>query len=132
MDLVPERSTTTRPAGAHFTGGVWRTNYLAGDGPQGLAGARFLYGPGARSHWHIHEHEQAIIGEHGHGLVFWEGLDTALRLGSDDWWHVAPGVRHWHGATPDSVFSHLAVTAGGATIWLDEVTEEEYLRAIPR
>lgn len=132
MELIPERSTTTEPAGSHFTGGVWRTNYLAGDGPQGLAGARFLYAPGGRSHWHIHEHEQAIIGVHGHGLVFWEGLEHAHRLGSDDWWHVEPGVRHWHGATPDSVFSHLAVTAGGATLWLEEVSETEYLRALPR
>lgn len=127
MKLIPEPSSTTRPAGPDFTEGVWRTDFIDGSGPQGLAGSRFDYAPGARSHWHIHEHEQAIIVVHGHGLVLWEGLDGPEALDTGDWWHVEPGVPHWHGATGDSIFGHLAVTAGGATIWLGAVTEEHFL-----
>jgi len=40
--------------------------------------------------------------------------------------HVPVGLRHWHGATPDQAFVHLAVTAGGDTVWLGEVTPEQY------
>jgi quercetin dioxygenase-like cupin family protein len=62
----------------------------------------------------------------GTGLVCWEGLESAVVLGVGDWWHVQPGVAHWHGATASSPFAHLAVTAGGRTHWRDEVTEDEY------
>ena len=45
--------------------------------------------------------------------------------------NIAPEVVHWHGASPDSRFTHLAinpnVSKGGAVIWLQPVTDEEYL-----
>ena len=91
-----------------------------------LAGARFLYEPGARSYWHVHECEQAIIAAYGTGVVAWEGLDAPRVLRAGDWWHVEPGVPHWHGATTASAFAHLAVTAGGATHWLHEVSDADY------
>jgi hypothetical protein len=45
--------------------------------------------------------------------------------------HVPVGLRHWHGATPDQAFVHLAVTAGGDTVWLGEVTPSSMPRADP-
>ena len=112
---------------AHFTGRVWRSDYLEPADPNHMAGARFLYEPGARSFWHVHEQEQAIIAIYGAGIVAWEGLAAPRTLEVGDWWHVAPNVPHWHGASPTSVFAHLAVTAGGPTIWLREVSAEDYL-----
>jgi quercetin dioxygenase-like cupin family protein len=127
MRIIRDRATASSLADpAHFTGRVWRTNYIEPDDEDGMSGSRFLYEPGARSHWHIHEHEQAIVAVHGSGLVAWHGLDAPQQLAVGDWWHVEPGVPHWHGAIPSSAFAHLAVTAGGATIWLHEVTDRDY------
>jgi quercetin dioxygenase-like cupin family protein len=120
-------STLAEPA--NFTGRVWRTDYLSPAAVDDLRGARFEYEPGARSYWHLHDREQAIVVVGGHGLVAWEGLDRPHLLAPGDWWHVEPEVPHWHGATPETTFAHLAVTAGGGTTWLTEVSAEEYAAA---
>jgi quercetin dioxygenase-like cupin family protein len=127
MRVLPEPSVPASLADrANFTGRVWRTEFIRPADADHLAGARFSYEPGARSHWHIHEREQAIIAVYGCGVVAWEGLDAPVALRAGDWWHVEPGVPHWHGATGISAFTHLAVTAGGATTWLHEVAEADY------
>lgn len=129
MRVVPEREVSSFLADpANFTGRVWRTDYLRPEDPDALSGSRFLYEPGARSHWHVHEHEQAIIGVHGRGVVSWEGLDAPLWIEPGDWWHVGAGVAHWHGAGPHAVFAHVAVTAGGRTFWRTEVSADDYAR----
>ena len=127
-DSVP----SSRADSATFTGMVWRTDYIQPPDLDHLAGSRFLYEPGARSFWHVHEREQAIVAVYGSGLVSWEGRDAPTPLEVGDWWHVEPGVPHWHGATPTSPFAHLAVTAGGPTIWLHKVSETEYTTAPTR
>ena len=116
---------------SRFTGGVTRADVLPRRRPSGLQGNVFTYAPGARSSWHVHEGEQALIVVRGEGLVQWEGLETPRRVRAGDWVHVTPGVPHWHGATPDSEFSHLAVTASGATHWRDPVSQEDYLAGPP-
>jgi quercetin dioxygenase-like cupin family protein len=127
MRVIDDARTPSALADStRFTGRVWRTDYLLPQDEEALAGSRFLYEPGARSHWHQHDREQAIVVVSGHGLVAWEGLDAPRLLAPGDWWHVTPGVPHWHGATPESTFAHLAVTAGGGTTWLREVTAQEY------
>lgn len=127
MRIVTEHAAvSTRADPACFTGRVWRTDFITPTAAAGLSGIRFVYEPGARSFWHVHECEQAIIAVSGSGLVFWEGLDAPRQLEAGDWWHVVPGVPHWHGAGPDTLFSHLAVTAGGSTTWLHEVSMTDY------
>ncbi|MEO5653271.1 MAG: VOC family protein [Marmoricola sp.] len=110
-----------------FTGEVTRVKVLAGARPGGLRGDVFSYEPGARSKWHVHEGEQALVVVRGEGLVQWAGLQTPRRVRPGDWVHVVPGVPHWHGATPDSEFSHLAITASGGTEWREPVAERDYL-----
>jgi quercetin dioxygenase-like cupin family protein len=125
--VVAQDSVSTRPADpACFTGSVDRTQVLPEARPSGLRGDVFSYAPGARSVWHVHEGEQALVVVRGEGLVCWEGLDRPRRVRAGDWVHVVPGVRHWHGATPESDFAHLAVTAGGGTEWLSPVSESDY------
>jgi quercetin dioxygenase-like cupin family protein len=114
---------------AKFTGRVWRTDFLDAPDDHSLAGVRLSYEPGARSFWHVHDQEQVIVGMFGTGLVCWEGLAAPEVLEPGDWWHVTPGVPHWHGAPPQGPFAHLAVTAGGGTRWLDEVSEADYAAA---
>ena len=127
MKVTRDSDTHARAANpAQFAGGVTRKTFIAADDSDGMAGLRFDYEPGAHSHWHIHEREQAIVGVHGRGLVFWDGLDAPIEIGEGDWWHVSAGVRHWHGATPDSTFSHLAFNTGGGTEWVGEVGDDDY------
>jgi quercetin dioxygenase-like cupin family protein len=114
---------------AQFAGRVWRTEYLLPEGRDGLSGLRFRYEPGAHSHWHVHDREQVIVGVTGPGIVVWEGADGPRLLGPGDWWHVTPGVPHWHGARLDAPFAHLAITAGGGTTWLRDVSADEYAGA---
>ena len=46
---------------------------------------------------------------------------------------IAPNVEHWHGASPDSWFSHIAVECNPQTnknTWLEPVSDEEYGKAV--
>ena len=129
MRVMRSAATASTPADpTKFTGRVWRTDFLDPADDHSLAGLAMSYEPGARSYWHVHDHEQVIVVLYGNGLVSWEGLEAPELLGPGDWWHVTPGVPHWHGATRRFPFAHLAVTAGGGTHWLTEVTEAQYLR----
>ena len=130
--VVAQDAVSVDPADPdRFTGAVTRAQVLPGVRPAGLRGDVFSYAPGARSSWHVHEGEQALVVVRGEGLVQWEGLEVPRRVRAGDWVHVLPGVAHWHGATPDSEFTHLAVTASGRTDWLDPVEEDDY-RTGPR
>jgi quercetin dioxygenase-like cupin family protein len=118
MRVVSETDVASAPGNPErFTGDVWQAEILDALRDDGLRGHRFVYGPGARSNWHVHTGEQAIVVLDGTGLVQWEGLDEPRLLRPGDWVHVLPGVPHWHGAAPDNVFVHLAVTASGTTQW---------------
>jgi quercetin dioxygenase-like cupin family protein len=107
---------------SRFTGRIWQTVMIAPEG-DGLSGIRFSYAPGARSHWHVHTGEQALIVLDGRGWIAWEGGNGPQPLAPGDWVHVTPGVPHWHGADAATVFSHLAVTANGDTHWLGPVDD---------
>ena len=130
MKVIHDDSTVSVLADAtRFSGRVWRTDYIDPADEESLAGLRFVYEPGARSHWHVHEREQAIVAVYGRGLVAWEGLAAPIALRVGDWWHVEPQVPHWHGATPHAPFAHIAITAGGSITWLQEVSDDDYRTA---
>jgi limonene-1,2-epoxide hydrolase len=104
---------------------VRRTPLLLGASPDALRADRFHYPPGGHTHWHIHTGEQVLYGESGRGWVRFEGQErVAIEPGGVV--HVPVGLRHWHGARPDTALVHVAVTAGGDTEWLGEVTAGEY------
>lgn len=115
-------------APAKFTGAVTQREVLPAVHPDGLRGHHFTYAPGARSNWHVHRGEQALVVVSGRGLVQWAGLGEPRTLEVGDWVHVQPGIAHWHGAAADSEFVHLAITATGGTEWLDPVADSEYLK----
>lgn len=102
---------------AKFSGEVSQAEVLPAVRTEGLRAHRFTYGHGARSNWHVHTGEQAIVVVKGAGLVQWAGLDEPKVLNPGDWVHVQPGIAHWHGAAADSNFVHLAITASGKTEW---------------
>ncbi len=85
--------------------------------------------PGCRNNWHIHHKGiQVLICVGGTGW-YQEWGKPARRLNPGDVVEIPEGVKHWHGATRDSWFQHVAFTVaeeGASNEWLEPVTDEEY------
>jgi quercetin dioxygenase-like cupin family protein len=105
-----------------FSGTVFRDPVLSGDGAPTINSVTFP--PGARTNWHQHESGQILVVSSGRGFAkVRDGESTVLEPGDVVWF--APGEDHWHGAGPDTVMSHLAISLG-VTSWGDPVTDEDY------
>ena len=90
--------------------------------------ANVVFEPGCRNHWHSHKGGQILICIDGEGYFQEKGKPIQL-LKKGDTVQILPGVLHWHGATPDHEFAHIAVGPEanlGAPDWLKPVTDEEY------
>ncbi len=88
--------------------------------------------PRCRNNWHSHTGGQILVCVGGEGYYQEKGK-PARRLKAGDVVEIAPDVVHWHGATPDSWFSHLAIECNPQTnknTWLNPVTDEEYSEAV--
>jgi quercetin dioxygenase-like cupin family protein len=132
MKFQRESEIPSEPAdSSKFSGRVWRAEILKRISEGGLRGHRFAYAPRGRSHWHVHTGEQALVVLIGRGLVKRDGDDNARMVGPGDWVHVEPGESHWHGAAPDNVLVHLAITASGSTEWGPAVSDDEYDASLP-
>ena len=91
--------------------------------------------PGCRNNWHIHHADkgggQILLVTGGHGY-YQEWGKPARGLHAGDVVNIPAGVKHWHGAAPDSWFSHLAVEVPGeeaSNEWLEAVSDTDYIRA---
>lgn len=127
MEIRRAREVRATPADpTSFTDRVIREEVFKSHLPEGMAVHRFTYPPGHHSHWHVHLGEQGLYVLAGQGWVKFEGEEKTA-VGPGDLIYVAPGVRHWHGATAENLFVHLAFTASKDTEWKGEVTEEQYL-----
>ncbi len=86
--------------------------------------------PGARSYWHCHGGGQYMVVMEGVGRVQQRG-ERARNLQVGDTEFAAPGVEHWHGASPTQAARYinqgLSIGGGSGTYWLEEVTEADYL-----
>ena len=88
--------------------------------------------PGCRNHWHTHHAEkdggQILICVAGRGY-YQEWGKEAIEMRPGDCVSIPAGVKHWHGAAPDSWFSHLAVEVPGekaSNEWNEPVSDEVY------
>ena len=88
--------------------------------------------PGCRNNWPVHHAKegggQILICVAGRGYYQEWGKD-AVEMKPGDCINIPAGVKHWHGAAPDSWFSHLAVEVPGTEAsneWLEPVTDEQY------
>ncbi len=126
MEIVHGRAhgARTQQRGDTFTGTVWGDPVLPTT--DGTTVNSVTFTPGARTFWHHHEGGQLLVVTGGTGWVCTHG-ETVQPLTVGDLVWVPPGERHWHGAGPGTVMTHLAVSLG-TTTWLDEVTEDEYVR----
>jgi quercetin dioxygenase-like cupin family protein len=81
--------------------------------------------PGCRNNWHIHRDGfQILLVTGGEGWYQEEGKPAQF-LKAGDIIVTHDGVKHWHGATKDSWFEHIAITAG-IPEWLDQLSDDEY------
>ena len=86
------------------------------------------FAPGSRSAWHTHPAGQILIVASGKGWVQEWGKERHDMVSGDAVW-IAPGVKHWHGATDKTGMSHYAIqeTLGGQNVvWMEKVSDEQY------
>lgn len=107
-------------------------SYLAPISTQQVGIHNVTFEPGCRNNWHIHHAKtgggQILICVAGRGYYQEEGK-PAVELNPGDCINILAEVKHWHGAAPDSWFSHLAVEVPGTECsneWCEPVTDEEY------
>jgi 4-carboxymuconolactone decarboxylase len=112
----------------NFTGSVRVDPLFAANGPSRASGAYVTFEAGARSAWHTHPLGQTLIVTAGSGRVqSWGGPIQEIRPG--DVVRIPPGLKHWHGASPDSAMTHIAIQEhiDGKTVdWLEKVSDAHY------
>ncbi len=110
-------------------------SYLAPVSKEQVGIHNVTFEPGCRNNWHIHHATkgggQILICVGGRGF-YQEWGKPAIEMTPGDCVNIPEGVKHWHGAAPDSWFSHLAIEVpgeNGSNEWLEAVGDEEYRRA---
>jgi quercetin dioxygenase-like cupin family protein len=92
------------------------------------SGGLVTFEPGSRSAWHTHPRGQRLLVVGGVGLTQeWGKPVQEIRPGDVVW--CPPGVKHWHGASPQLAMTHLAIsgTAEGRNVqWMEKVSDEQY------
>jgi quercetin dioxygenase-like cupin family protein len=111
-----------------FTGTVRIDPLFPARAPARAAGNAVTFEPGARTAWHTHPLGQTLIVTSGFGRVQREGGQIEeIRPGDVVWF--PPGEKHWHGASPTTAMTHIAiqeVLEGKNVEWMEKVSDEEY------
>jgi len=111
-----------------FTGTVHITPLLQANAPTCAVGASVTFEPGARTAWHTHPLGQTLIVMAGSGWAqHWGGPIEEIRPGDVVWF--PPGEKHWHGATPTTSMTHIAIQEqldGKVADWLEKVSDDQY------
>lgn len=111
-----------------FTGAVRIDSRFQREAPARIGGATVTFEPGARTAWHTHPLGQTLIVTVGCGRVQRDGGPIEeIRAGDIVWFQ--PGERHWHGASPTTAMTHIAIQEklDGKTVeWLEQVSDDQY------
>jgi quercetin dioxygenase-like cupin family protein len=112
-----------------FTGNVRLDPLFTAPAPARVACASVTFEPGARTAWHTHPLGQTLVVISGCGWTQCEGESIEeIRAGDVIW--CPPNHRHWHGATPTTSMTHIAIQEaldGKFVVWMEKVTDEQYL-----
>jgi quercetin dioxygenase-like cupin family protein len=112
----------------NHTGDVWLVELNRADSVIDCNIATATFAPGAKLDWHIHPAGQILMITEGAGYYQEKGKPIQI-VHKGDVIKCVPGVPHWHGASPKSIFTYIAVSTKGATnktVWLERVTDAEY------
>ena len=130
--MIKKSSNTLKTIQAptdYFTGGKAWLNFLVRN--EGIPSnvAKVTFEPNTRNNWHTHPVGQILIVTEGKGYVQKKGEPIQLLL-QGDVVTILADEEHWHGATPDSLFTHIAIQliseTGQEVVWLQPVTDDEY------
>ena len=112
----------------YFTGAVRVDPLFEAPDPARVRGAGVTFEPGARTAWHTHPLGQTLIVTSGLGLARrWGGPVEEIRPGDVIWF--PPGEKHWHGATPTTAMTHIAIQEalnGKVVDWMEKVSDDQY------
>ncbi len=112
----------------HFTGSVQVQPLFPALNPSRTSGGKVTFEPGARSAWHTHALGQILIVTAGTGWIQQWGAPIE-EIRKDDVVWILAGVKHWHGATPNTALTHIAIQEelnGKAVEWTEKVSDEQY------
>ena len=126
------RKAGSQPSGVGpadwFTGKVRIDPLIETPEPARANCAVVTFEPKARTAWHTHPLGQTLIVTAGLGLAQrWGGPVETIRPGDVIW--IAPGEKHWHGASPTTAMSHIAIQErldGKFVDWMEQVSDEQY------
>jgi quercetin dioxygenase-like cupin family protein len=115
-------------AAENFTGAVQVDGLFKAELPARVSGGTVTFEPGARTAWHTHPLGQTLVVTAGVGYVQQQGGPRQeIRTGDIVW--IPPHVRHWHGATPTTGMTHVAIAEaedGKTVTWAEQVSDTEY------
>ncbi|MFT4032450.1 MAG: cupin domain-containing protein [Siphonobacter sp.] len=126
-DLVfPQGNKITN---ANFTGTAYLQSLIEADSLNAISVGNVTFEAGARSKWHIHPSGQILLAIDGVGYYQEKGKPKQI-LRKGDAIKCPPNIPHWHGASANTAFVQVAITGRekGETVWLEAVTDEEYLQ----
>jgi quercetin dioxygenase-like cupin family protein len=119
---------SSRGSVEYFTGTVRIDPLFEAPEPARVRGASVTFEPGARTAWHTHPLGQTLIITSGLGWAQrWDGPLEEIRPGDVIWF--SPNEKHWHGASPTSAMTHIAIQEaldGKVVEWMEHVTDEQY------
>jgi quercetin dioxygenase-like cupin family protein len=129
MELKVAGSQPSMKGPAKWFSGSVRIDMLnAPPAPSRVSCASVTFEPGARSNWHTHPLGQTLVITAGSGWTQCEG-GPIVQIRSGDVVWCPPGHKHWHGATPTTSVTHIAIQEaldGENVEWLEPVTDEQY------
>lgn len=112
----------------YFTGDAYLKTLLAKDENNGFAMGSVTFEPGARTNWHTHPKGQVLVVTEGQGWYQEKGKPAQV-IKKGDVINIPENTEHWHGASSESMMSHIAITnykGEKNVVWLKPVTAEEY------
>ncbi|CAI0693696.1 (R)-mandelonitrile lyase [Serratia quinivorans] len=129
MKIQRSGSQPSRPGPEdYFTGKVRIDAPFAGSEPARVGGATVTFEPGARTAWHTHPLGQTLIVTQGRGWIqVWGEEIQEMNQGDIVW--IPEDVKHWHGATPETAMTHIAIAEslnGSPVDWLEQVSDVQY------
>jgi quercetin dioxygenase-like cupin family protein len=132
MKIIRNCSQASVPGPAEwFTGTVRIDPLFMPDEPARAGAASVTFEPEARTAWHTHPLGQTLIITSGCGRVQrWDGPIEEVHPG--DVVQFAPGEKHWHGASPTTAMTHIAIQEaldGEAVTWMEHVSDDQYNEA---
>ena len=111
-----------------FTGTARIDRLFEPTAPARAVSLSVTFEPGARTAWHSHPLGQTLIVTAGCGRVQrWGGPVEEIRPGDAVW--LPPGEKHWHGASPTTAMTHIAIEEeldGKWADWMEKVSDEQY------